>query len=571
MPYSIIITNNVVMKKILAVLAMMTVVAVSAMAQELNEQDLSIDKIPKKNVMSVVRSAYQVFPEAAKTLYQNYIEKYGVDADALVTSGFMMIADNDLDKALQTLDTAIDCKKGKNKETTAYAYIMKGIVYYHTGEYAKGEESLSKSIKANKKQAQAFLHRANCRAALGNAQGAFEDYQKAISIDRNNPEIKIEYARFLYENNSKDAAYDILNQLLRENPYENQVRFLKLQFCFSDEKYKEAIDEYMIYAQIEDVGFNTANLLELAIKDYDYTIQKMDNIIKEGKTKDFQDLWRLRRGHVKLVLGRDEDEGLKELQELSKNCSDSSRIAGDIAVKLANYHIGKNDWAQGIASIETAEEIARKENREIPYNWYVAKSNAYEELGNIDKAIEAIDTAIFNIKDEIKESGYSIIMKRSSLRKEKGRYTEAEADIDTLLSLFGENPALLYRKGDLETKQGNKEAGKAIYEKILEIDTVASIESYRMFALACLGRKDEAKAWAEKMIEISDSVLYSVTYYNIACMYSIMGDKAAAIENLMTAVENGFESCAVIRKDNDLDNIRDSKEFQSIEKIICAK
>lgn len=550
---------------------MAAVVAVSAVAQEMDEQNLSIDKIPKKNVMSVVRSAYQVFPEAAKILYLNYIEKYGTDADAIMTSAYMMIADNDLENALQTIDTAIECKKGKNKETTAYAYLLKGIIYHHNGMYAEADECLTKSIKANKKNAHTFVQRAKCKEVSGDTEAALKDYQEAIKLDKDNSQIKTNYAKFLYRNGYKNESFDILGQILRENPFDTQTRFTRTQLCFNEKRYKEAIDDYMIYAQIEDVGFTTSDFMTLAEKEYEYTIMKMDNIINEGKTKDFKDLWILRRGSVKIALGRDEEEGLQELQELAKNCTDSSGIAEGVAIYLANYYMSKKEWLQGIASIETAEEVAKRGNKDIPFNWYVAKANCFEESDNIDKALENLDTALNNIGKEMQKSGYPILSKRSRLREEAGRYAEAEADIDTLLTLFGESPVLLYKKGELRTKQGDKEGSKEIYEKILKIDTVASIESYRMFALACLGRKDEAKAWAEKMIEISDSIMYSVIYYNIACMYSIMGDKTAAIENLMTAVENGFESCAVIRKDDDFDNIRDSKEFQSIEKIVCAE
>jgi len=57
---------------------------------------------------------------------------------------------------------------------------------------------------------------------------------------------------------------------------------------------------------------------------------------------------------------------------------------------------------------------------------------------------------------------------------------------------------------------------------------------------------------------------YKTTCYNLACLHSLKGAKAKAVEWLDKAVRAGFRDRGWIRKDRDLDNIRDEEGYRKI-------
>ncbi len=57
---------------------------------------------------------------------------------------------------------------------------------------------------------------------------------------------------------------------------------------------------------------------------------------------------------------------------------------------------------------------------------------------------------------------------------------------------------------------------------------------------------------------------YPTTCYNLACLQSLKGAKAKAVEWLDKAVRAGFRDRGWIRKDRDLDNIRGEEGYKKI-------
>jgi tetratricopeptide (TPR) repeat protein len=59
-----------------------------------------------------------------------------------------------------------------------------------------------------------------------------------------------------------------------------------------------------------------------------------------------------------------------------------------------------------------------------------------------------------------------------------------------------------------------------------------------------------------------------ISYYNLACDYSLLGNIENSLKNLKIAIILGFKNKDYIKKDPDLKNLRRSKKFKKIEKII---
>ena len=77
--------------------------------------------------------------------------------------------------------------------------------------------------------------------------------------------------------------------------------------------------------------------------------------------------------------------------------------------------------------------------------------------------------------------------------------------------------------------------------------------------LAQVGRKEEGKVVAAKAIALSPGD--SVMMYNAACFYAVLGEKKLAIESLKNSISSGNENYEWLRRDPDLDCIREEPEY----------
>jgi tetratricopeptide (TPR) repeat protein len=83
-----------------------------------------------------------------------------------------------------------------------------------------------------------------------------------------------------------------------------------------------------------------------------------------------------------------------------------------------------------------------------------------------------------------------------------------------------------------------------------------------------LRKQYEAGEHAEVLVKLREVVAetseYGLLFYNLACLESLTGDHANAIEHLRKAIELGPRFRDFSRQDSDLDAIRDDPAFQEI-------
>ncbi len=77
--------------------------------------------------------------------------------------------------------------------------------------------------------------------------------------------------------------------------------------------------------------------------------------------------------------------------------------------------------------------------------------------------------------------------------------------------------------------------------------------------LLLVGKNEEAKSEAAKAIELNPTD--PLMQYNASCFYSRMGEKDLAIETLKNAMTAGYQDYEWIKRDSDLDTIRNEPKF----------
>ena len=94
------------------------------------------------------------------------------------------------------------------------------------------------------------------------------------------------------------------------------------------------------------------------------------------------------------------------------------------------------------------------------------------------------------------------------------------------------------------------------------MDSIPEDAECSFYAYYYLGQKDKA-------IEVLNTALdkdKKGNCYDAACLYSVMGEKEKALSYLRQSLEDGYRRFAHIKRDRDLNNIRNTEEFKVLMK-----
>jgi tetratricopeptide (TPR) repeat protein len=155
-------------------------------------------------------------------------------------------------------------------------------------------------------------------------------------------------------------------------------------------------------------------------------------------------------------------------------------------------------------------------------------------------------------------------------RVAQGEFAEAAKLFERACALRPEDFQAPTFLGRCYTSMGRKEEGEAMARKALRlIDERLSLnpDDARASQLgatvaASLGLNDMARDYARRALTINpdDPLLL----YNVACMYSLLGNSNEALDCLEKAVDKGYGQKDWVEHDSDLDSVRELPRFKMI-------
>jgi tetratricopeptide (TPR) repeat protein len=169
----------------------------------------------------------------------------------------------------------------------------------------------------------------------------------------------------------------------------------------------------------------------------------------------------------------------------------------------------------------------------------------YARKGDADRAFEWLHKAM--------DEGFEL-----------ASYLDRDDDLDGLRS--DPRYAQLRRAARAEKIEASKHRADRLVERFRELEKSRSAKGGAFYSLGKdlleVGRYDVAA----RAFEASAARGYreGASHYNTACALSLKGDKAAALDYLQKALEAGFDDPGLVRKDDDLDNIRGEPRYREL-------
>lgn len=445
--------------------------------------------------------------------------------------------------ALTTIDEAIKYLPKKDNEYLALAYGIKGMIYTNIEEYDKAISVYEKAIEKCPNDINLYEKRAELYYRLGDYDLSDKDYDKIIKLDEGYITAYMGIGRNKSEQGLYDDAIKTFDYVIKlANDYSSAYSF-RAECQIKKHNYNLAIDDILKALSIDGDDKAFYLMVELAQKNNSELLTKLK--IKQVKEPN-EPYWPY---CIDVVY-----ENLEKYDQAIIYYSKSLEIERDPIIynRLSECYYSLGNFTKSLELIDNALETDSLNN-----NYLFTKSDILYELGKVDRAIKTMDLYITN--DPEFYGGY---YRRGFYKQNIKDYTGAIEDYTTSIILNPNNAYSYIGRADMYRQTGDKEKYLSDCRKIIEIDTIPQINSCAQFAFLELGEIEKAKEFMNKIIELDTN--NEGAYYDAACLYSRIGDKDKALLNLRLCLEKGFRRFYHIELDDDLDFIRNEKEFKEL-------
>lgn len=446
-------------------------------------------------------------------------------------------------KALSAINYAIRYIPKKDKEYKAKAYGVLAHIYLRIEDTLKALNSFSMAIKLDSENKSFYEDRAEIYFWKGLYDLANADYRQIISIVPGDVMGYMGLGRNAKEQGQYEDAIPLFSYVIKIAPDYSLGYSFRAECYIAQKKYSEAIDDIIKALSIDgdDKAYYHLRSMEKSALPM---IRNKLQIQAEKNPGEADWYFYLGRVHQRHKLFR---------QAISFYEQANQRDAHAVFLEdIADCYYDLGEFALALEYINRAIYMD-----ETDYDFVMTKGNIYNELGRRTEAIAELDKYIKKYPDDF--FGYY----RRGWFKDEADDTEGAIEDYTLAITI--NPQYAYSycgRGRLYDEQGKSELARADFKKVIALDTVPNGGSCAQYAFYFLGQKDKAIAFMDSIIARDEDSAGS--YYDAACLYSIMNEKEKALDYLAKAFEHGYRRIAHMYADHDLDNIRELPEYKAL-------
>lgn len=501
-----------------------------------------------------------------------------------VTLAIQSIASNDFSTAYGYLNQAL-----AENPKDAHAYVYMTIVMNNTNEYDKVDSYAVQALKYLGKDEKGY--RDQCYISMYYAALDRGDTVKAIS--RLNEGLKSKPASpeefytlrgqlFMSMDKNKEAKADF-EKAISLGSSEDKKPYLGLSACeFELENYEAALqaaNKGLLY------DYNEAALYLLRAE----SLIKLNR--KEETLKDLGSILYLKNdlSWFREIYGKvKSDESYQKMVPSLKifsnrfpnefiwpyalgyvySCHQEKNKALEHYLHAYKIGVGNNDITNSIAQFALVNEDYDEAKNYLEMSLAIDSTDEMARYMYIATLIEerSIDQAKSLIEDALKKDPKDpfLYYERGSLKWSVRDFKGAKEDYLKAAELDTTGKRYYFWVAENAGREGDNKTATTYFKHLIEDKDLTEVDTSRIyFAYLYLNQEEKALASLNRyMRETSENA--SDMYYEVACFYSIKGDKKLALEYFEKALEAGFRSMNHISFDSDMDLIRDTPEFKAL-------
>ncbi len=446
-------------------------------------------------------------------------------------------------RALTAANVAVKKIPSKDKEYKAFAYGTRAQVYLNLEDTIQALKDYSQAINIVPDDDLFYNQRAQVYYEQGKYDLADKDYLKMISLKEGDVMGYMGIGRNANAQKRYEDAIKQFDYVVKLEPNYSSAYSFRAESYIGLKKYNEAIDDVISALGIDRDRKAFYELQELADSAFEQTVAKLKvQKIKEPNEQSWD--YDLGIVYERAAKYNKAIAYYKESLEKESNIITASRISSCYD-DLGDYDKALEYCNQAIAldSVKT--------------NYLYEKANILDNAGRTQEAIKTMSDYIANTPDE--PAGY---YQRGWFKDHFGDIEGALEDYTMAITLQPNVAYAYLNRGVLYRLKGENAKAESDFKQVVRLDSIPEEAECSFYAYYYLGQKDKA-------IEILNTILdkdKKGNCYDAACLYSVMGEKEKALSYLRQSLEDGYRRFAHIKRDRDLNNIRNTEEFKVLMK-----
>lgn len=446
-------------------------------------------------------------------------------------------------RALTAANVAVKKIPSKDKEYKAFAYGTRAQVYLNLEDTIQALKDYSQAINIVPDDDRFYNQRAQVYYEQGKYDLADKDYLKMISLKEGDVMGYMGIGRNANAQKQYEDAIKQFDYVVKLEPNYSSAYSFRAESYIGLKKYNEAIDDVISALGIDRDRKAFYELQELADSAFEQTVAKLKvQKIKEPNEQSWD--YDLGIVYERAAKYNKAIAYYKESLEKESNIITASRISSCYD-DLGDYDKALEYCNQAIAldSVKT--------------NYLYENANILDNAGRTQEAIKTMSDYIANTPDE--PAGY---YQRGWFKDHSGDIEGALEDYTMAITLQPNVAYAYLNRGVLYRLKGENAKAESDFKQVVRLDSIPEEAECSFYAYYYLGQKDKA-------IEILNTILdkdKKGKCYDAACLYSVMGEKEKALSYLRQSLEDGYRRFAHIKRDRDLNNIRNTEEFKVLMK-----